>query len=645
MALFKAYAGSIYGYRRTLIFSLQFVLSLLAAFYAFALRFDFNIPLDQHRNLLTFVAVALVIKLTIYHVFNLNRGWWRFISLSDMMVIFKAVTLAQAFVVFAVFNIPFVDGFPRSVIIVDYLLTLMLLGGVRLFARICYERQIKGRQEVGKKKVLIVGAGGAGMRILRGLQQNYVPDTRVVGLIDDDPVKQKMSFHGISTLGTVDDIARICRLHYIDEIFIAIPSIKKAGLQRIVDRCLEAKVPFKMIPSLAEILEYGMSIYQLREVKVEDLLGREPVRLDKSKICAELNHKVVLVTGAGGSIGSELCRQILGFNPKRLILLERSEENLFYIERELRERFPKQQIAPVIGDILNAATLERIFSQHLPEVIYHAAAYKHVPLMEENPREAIRNNVFGTRNVAEMANRFSARKFVLISTDKAVNPINVMGYTKRLAELVVQNCANNGVEFISVRFGNVIGSSGSVVEIFQRQIQAGQPLTVTDPETTRFFMTTPEAVELVLHAGAHGTSGQVYMLDMGKPVKIIDLARKMIQLADPKSLKGLQITITGMRSGEKLTEELVWEGEDFVPSPVEKVFILKHRVLTDEIPNQLSQLKQILEMPNVDLFAKLKSVVDEIDNGVRRTHSTEKTAVSNVVPFPSARRSQSEISI
>jgi len=392
-------------------------------------------------------------------------------------------------------------------------------------------------------------------------------------------------------------------------------------MKSIVDLCLQAGVEFKTVPSLQDILQAGAKIHELREVRVEDLLGREPIALNKSKVREQIRDKSVLVTGAGGSIGSELCRQILQLQPRRLILLERSEINLFNIERELRARFPQTQIDTIVADITDETGISEIFTRMKPHIIYHAAAHKHVSLMEASPREALRNNVIGTWRLAKAAFRFGVESFVMISTDKAVNPLSIMGYSKRLAELAVQHIGQKSkfTKFISVRFGNVLGSSGSVVEIFRKQLKSGEPLTVTDTETTRFFMTGHEAVELVLQAGEQGGNGEICMLDMGKPVRIYDLAQRMIQLADPLGRQDHQIQITGLKPGEKLSEELYWAGEDSAPSETEKLFKLKTKVNCEGLEQSLQWLEQNLEAGTdpIDWALFLRDMVNSYDSKAR----------------------------
>lgn len=609
------------------------VLAAISALAAFQLRFDFQIPQERWNYLPVYILISLTVKVVVYQLTGLNRGWWKYFSLSDMVQIFKAVTIAHA-LIFAIHLLPFAPFIPRATTIIDYTFTLLLVGGARMGMRLYYERlhlPFASRRS-SDKRVLIIGAGDCGIHLLRQIQTSESERIQVIGFLDDSRQKKEMRFLGVPVLGQVKILPELVAQHRISEIYIAIPSLRKEPLKRIVDLCLQAGVTFKTVPSLQDILRDGMKLNELREVQVEDLLGREPIKLDKQIVRESLRDKVVMVTGAGGSIGSELCRQILQLTPRKLILFERSEYNLFTIERELRGKSSDVIIIPIVGDMTDVPGTREIFQNHRPHIVYHAAAHKHVHLMEVSPREAVRNNVAGTRNLAKIAFEFEVEDFVMISTDKAVRPLSIMGYSKRLAELIVQHfgqkASGKRTKFISVRFGNVLGSSGSVVEVFRSQLSKNEPLTVTDPEATRFFMTMPEAVELVLHAGAHGANSEIYMLDMGQPVKIMDLARRMIQLTDPTGRRDFQIQITGLRQGEKLFEELYWEGENAVPSNVEKVFRLKTKVPTLGIEDYVAYLEKCLAEPSSDMSIaqELKACVENFDRQVRADKAAPATA-------------------
>lgn len=608
--------------RRFSIFAVQAVLTIFSALAAFELRFGFEIPSDAYQVLINYVLAALVFKLLAYHFFNLNRGWWRYVSVSDLVTITKAVVCGHL-VIAGYFFIVGSTYYPRASMIIDCVLSILLLGGARLAVRLFYEYQQAPNtaRRSTDKRVIIVGAGDCGIQLLRQIHsQAESGRVNVVGFLDDSPAKEKMKFLGKPVLGKIDSLVEICGQNRVSEVYIAIPSLQKKVLKSIVDLCLLAGVEFKMAPSLHDIFQAGAKMNQLREVRVEDLLGREPIALDKTKVREQIRNKIVVVTGAGGSIGSELCRQILRFQPRRLILLERSEYNLFQIERELRSRFPEGQMEAMIVDITDEAGLAEIFNRCKPQIVYHAAAHKHVSMMEINPREALRNNVIGTWKLTKVAFRFGIESFVMISTDKAVNPLSIMGFSKRLAELVVQHVGQKSklTKFISVRFGNVLGSSGSVVEIFRKQLRAGEALTVTDREASRFFMTAPEAVELVLQAGVQGDNGEIYMLDMGQPVKIYDLAQKMIQLADPLQRQDHQIQITSLKAGEKLSEELYWESEDAIPSEIEKLFRLRTKINCDGLDQDLKSLEECLEAQEtkIDWTYFLKQLVNNYDSKI-----------------------------
>ncbi len=464
----------------------------------------------------------------------------------------------------------------HGVIMLDLFTTIMLLSGARMVVRLYHEEYFSaGGKAV--KRFLIVGAGDAGEALLREMTRIRADEYHVVGFIDDDPLKQDMRIHGVSVLGTVDELPRICADDKIDEIGIAMPSATHKQLRRVVQVCQGAKIRFRTVPSITDIASGKLRVSQIRDVDINDLLGREVVQLDLAQIEQFLKNKVVLVTGAGGSIGSEMCRQVCHFEPKLLLLVEQAENPLFFIERELRRNFSGVSLEAVVCDITDRPRLEAIFAQHRPDVVIHAAAHKHVPLMETNAGEAVKNNVMGTMAVADAADAHGAEHFVMISTDKAVNPTSVMGSTKRVAEMYIQDLNQTSkTHFVTVRFGNVLGSNGSVVPIFKNQIAAGGPVTVTHPEMRRYFMTIPEASQLVLQAATMGQGGEIFVLDMGEPVKIVDLARELITLSGFRPGEDIEIAFTGMRPGEKLFEELSIAGEDMLPTRHPKIGIWKN---------------------------------------------------------------------
>jgi FlaA1/EpsC-like NDP-sugar epimerase len=452
------------------------------------------------------------------------------------------------------------------------------MGGVRFVTRAFRENYFPMplRKQPENTRVLVVGAGDAGQMIAREIRQNPRLKLEVVGFVDDDPKKKGERFQGITVLGRQDALAAICQEQAVDEVIIAIPSASGKEIRQIVERCVEAEVRFKTLPGVGDLIDGRVSIESVRAVSLDDLLGREPVRLEIERIKASLAGKRVLVTGAGGSIGSEICRQIARFGPKKMILYENAETPLFHIEQELLHSAPGVRLIPIIGDIRYRARVEAIFDEFMPEVVFHAAAYKHVPMMEHNPAEAVNNNIRGTKILADAADAFGVERFVMISTDKAVNPTNVMGASKRAAEIYVQSLARRSrTTFVTVRFGNVLGSNGSVVPIFQEQIRKGGPVTVTHPEVTRFFMTIPEASQLVLQASSMGRGGEIFLLNMGEPVKIVKLAEELIRLSGLRPYEDIDIVFTGLRPGEKMYEELLLSGEGIVATEHEMIMVAR----------------------------------------------------------------------
>lgn len=477
----------------------------------------------------------------------------------------------------------------EGVIMLDLLTTIMLLAGLRMLVRL-YHEEFFSETRGSARRFLIVGAGNAGEALLREMLRRKDVQYEVVGFIDDNPAKIGMSIHGIPVLGNVDQLPEICRKHNIDEIAIAIPSANRKQLRRVVQVCEGTKLRFSTVPSLTDIASGKLRVSQMRDVDINDLLGRDEVKLDLADIEKYLNGRTILVTGAGGSIGSEMCRQVCAFGPKALLLVEQAENPLFFIERELLCRFPDVRMHSLICNITDKQRVDQIFSFYRPEIVIHAAAHKHVPLMENNPGEAVKNNVLGTCTVANAADTYGASGFVMISTDKAVNPTSIMGATKRVAEMYIQDLNKTSkTRFVTVRFGNVLGSNGSVVPIFKQQIAAGGPVTVTHPEMRRYFMTIPEASQLVLQAAAMGEGGEIFVLDMGEPVKIVDLARELITLSGFRPGEDIEIAFSGLRPGEKLFEELSIEGEDMLQTRHPKIAVWKN------IPKDRETLRKGIE--------------------------------------------------
>src|SRR5438105_2468234 len=578
---------------------------------AYALRFD-SIPHRYQHLLAESIGFVVVGKLVIFALFGLYHRLWRFIDQQDFESIIKAVFAASVALVPVFFAIPnrVAKDPPRGVIALDLLLTLGLVGGVRFLLRAVLERPFRGGPVPrGVGEVLIVGAGNGGQLVAAELRRN--PELGVpIGFVDDDPRKRGMRVSGLKVEGTTGQLPRVLDGAEPDEVIIAIPSAPGVLRQKVVTACRERGIPVRTLPTVFELLSGGVDLMrQVREVRVEDVLGREPGRVEIASLGAYLGGEVVLVTGAGGSIGAELCRQISRVGPKQLVLVDNAENSLFEIRRELEHDRHFTRALAVLCDCKDAVRMGEVFEEHRPGVVFHAAAYKHVLLMEENPVEAVRNNAVGTRIVAAAAGNAGAKRFVLVSTDKAVSPATVMGASKALAEWALEAAQHRfpHTKFATVRFGNVLGSSGSVVPIFRRQIAAGGPLTVTDPAMTRYFMTIPEAVQLIIRSGSLGTGGEVFVLDMGEPVAIMDLARAMVRLSGLDPDRDIAVEVVGRRPGEKLHEELFNPYERPQATPAEKILIAEREPLdpewVEQTFNQVNVL--VLEGDAAGLAAKV----------------------------------------
>ncbi len=544
---------------------------------AFWLRFNLVVPPEYQASALSTLLWIVPLQAAVFWRFGLYRGIWRFASLPDLKRIVLAVGVAALMIPLVLILFRVSTVVPRSVLILDPLLLLIVMGGSRLAYRAWKEHRLASVLRPGSKPVLVAGAGSAADFLLRELARNPA-GFHVVGLLDDSRDKKGRLVQGVPVLGALDDVVACAHKMGVEDIVLALPSAAHEIRKRITEICATGGLKVMTIPSLDDLVAGRVSVSNLRRIELDDLLGRDPVQLDESGLHKLLTGQVVMVTGAGGSIGSELCRQIARFAPAKLVLFEQSELALYAMEQELPQRFPQMPIVPVIGDVKNAVWVKRVLAEHCPAVVFHAAAYKHVPLMENaNAWEAARNNVLGTQVVAAAAQENGVGKFVMISTDKAVNPTNVMGATKRLAEMSCQAMQKaTGTRYVSVRFGNVLGSSGSVIPKFQKQIEAGGPITVTHPEITRFFMSIPEAAQLVLQAGLMGEGGEIFVLDMGEPVKIAELARLMIRLSEVNE-DSIRIEYTGLRPGEKLYEELLADDESTLPTPHPKLRVAKAR--------------------------------------------------------------------
>lgn len=519
------------------------------------------------------MVVAVLQPLT-FAALGFYRSLWSYASLQDAVAILKGVTIASALSVFGVLYLRYFAPIPRSIFVLDWFFLFAMICSSRLAWRMCRENFVKPRINMGSR-TLIVGAGEAGSLLLKEIYRQPVASYNVIGFVDDDPKKMGMMLHGIPVLGDIQHLPALVGDHAIEDVIIAIPSADRSVIRKVPDICREARVRFKTLPSISELIDGTFSISQIKDVEIEDLLGRDPVVLDEQGIANYLTGKKVLVSGAAGSIGSEICRQVARFSPLKLILFENAETPLYHIEKELVAEFPCLHVIPVIGDVKDSNKVATVFNEYLPDVVFHAAAYKHVPLMEYNPVEAVTNNIYGTKVMADAAYRFAVRDFVMISTDKAVNPTSVMGASKRVAELYVQALAKrSATRFATVRFGNVLGSNGSVIPMFKEQIRNGGPVTVTDPEVRRYFMTIPEAAQLVLQAGCICSGGEIFVLDMGEPVCILNLAEELIRLSGLVPYEDIDITFTGLRPGEKLFEEIILEGEGIKPTAHKKIKVL-----------------------------------------------------------------------
>jgi FlaA1/EpsC-like NDP-sugar epimerase len=532
-----------------------------AYYLAFVLRFDAGIPERYEALLAATLPFVIVGKVAVFALFGLYHKLWRFVDGRDFEAIVRAVVVASLLLVVALFLLsPAADDPPRGVVALDFLLTLAAVAGARLLVRGLIDRRPRWTLAPrDAREVLIVGAGGGGQSVAFELRRNPELLTEPIGFVDDDPRKQGMRVAGLKVLGTTDELPRILDDAEPHEVVIAIPSAPGVLRQKVVTACRRRSIPVRTLPTVFELLSGGVDLLrQVRDVRVEDVLGREPVRAELDRVGTYLAAETVLVTGAGGSIGAELCRQIARVGPRRIVLVENAEAALFEVRRELSEERHFHRAIAVLADCRDATRMREVFAEYRPAVVFHAAAYKHVPLMEENPVEAVRNNAVATRIVAAAAGESLVERFVLVSTDKAVNPETAMGASKALAEWAVESAQHRfpSTRFATVRFGNVLGSSGSVVPIFRRQIAAGGPVTVTDPEMTRYFMTIPEAVQLIIRSGDLGSGGEVFVLEMGEPVHIVDLARNMIRLSGREPDTEIAIEIIGRRPGEKLHEEL-----------------------------------------------------------------------------------------
>ena len=572
----------------------------LAAFGSFYLRFERSeggIPLEYYQTYYHTAIAATILYIAVFQVFGLYNRLWQYASTGELLSIIYAVTVGTGGTVAVVYLYGLFNAstsyirMPRTGAVLLWLAMVFLIGGSRFIWRILQENTFDRHVPGSQKQVLIVGAGDAGVLAVRELKNRNYRDGRPIGFIDDNRSKQKLQLLGIPVLGTRKDIARVVKGHNIDEVIIAMPSASGESVREIVQICEKSGVDLKIMPGVYDIISGDISVNPIRQVQVEDLLGRDPVSVDLEEVAGYVAGETVFITGAGGSIGSEICRQIARFNPGKLVLLGHGENSIFEIEQELRAEHPGIDYITEILDIQDRQKVYLIFARYKPGVVFHAAAHKHVPLMERNPEEALKNNIIGSQNLAEAADKTRVKTFVSISTDKAVNPTSVMGATKRTVEMLIQSLdSRSQTKFVAVRFGNVLGSNGSVIPTFKRQIAKGGPVTVTHPDMVRYFMTIPEAAQLVIQAGAMAKGGEIFILDMGKPVKIVDLAKDLIRLSGFEPDVDIKIQFTGIRPGEKLFEELLTAEEGITSTKHSRIFVAKPNGIDAKLLEELTHI-------------------------------------------------------
>ncbi len=578
---------------------IDIVLFMVSLFACYLLRFEFifvHIDFEQIYGLLLWM---VPLKFVIFLSAGLYRGMWRFTGMKDLWLLAQACLLSTLLVIMIMLVTIGFHGYSRGVLVADGFMTFFLTGGVRMVIRSFYAARVNQLTNISLPantqlaKVVIIGAGLAGEKILREIMDNHTLHYEVVGFIDDDTKKHGLAIHGIRVLGTVERLPEIINRESIQQIFIAVPSATGDQIRRIVEACQKSNIPYKILPGIGDLIDGRVSVKLLRDISYEDLLGRSPVHLDTKGIRNYLDGKTVLISGCGGSIGSELCRQVMKYQPRKLILLDLSESSLFHIQMEMQDANYGHRCKAVLGRVQNENLMNHVFEKYRPNVVFHAAAYKHVPMLEKNPWEAVFNNVIGSRVLMETAIRHHVERFVVVSTDKAVRPSNVMGASKRVTELMMQCQQGNGTKLMAVRFGNVVGSSGSVIPFFRQQIERGGPVTVTHPEVNRFFMTIPEASQMILQAGMMGEGGEIFILKMGTPVKILDMARDLIRLSGKEPDVDIKIVFTGLRDGEKLYEELITVGEGIMPTEHKKVMVLRSNNIFNGEKNQQEAKNQL----------------------------------------------------
>lgn len=606
-------------WRLFVVHSLDLIAFLFSGFLAFELRFDSALPTQYFRPMEMALCIWAAAKLAAFVAGGVNQGSWRYTSVSDAARIVLTASSGSLLGGLVLFLLLGPMGIPRSVYILDWLITCVLALGGRLAVRVILTAMSRSGVEGERTRTIIYGAGDAGLALLQELQQNQSLMCDVIGFVDDDSSKVGLTLHGERVLGTGNALKALVQKHAVKRLLIALPTATGPQMVRILKLATDAKVEYKMVPSLGELIQGAELGKQIREVAVEDLLGRKPVQLDMDRIRERIKGRVVLVTGAAGSIGSEICRQIAPFRPLAIVGFDVAETPLFHLDREMAKSFPCIAFYPEIGSITSRSTLKRVMQHYHPSTLFHAAAYKHVPLMERHVFAAVETNIFGTWNVARAAAEHGVDDFVMISTDKAVRPTSMMGATKRIAELLIRALQmDGGTKFVAVRFGNVLGSNGSVVPIFKEQIAAGGPVTVTHPEVTRYFMTIPEATQLVLQAFSIGKGGEVFVLEMGEPVKIADLAKNLILLSGLQPERDIEIQFTGLRPGEKMFEELNLHDEHLLPTSHAKIrsYVCHQDIDVMQLKASLQRLQAIVEGQDVaNLVLMLKELVPDYNPG------------------------------
>jgi len=598
-------------YKKPYLMIIDILLLNLALLFSYILRFD--VVFLNYIKYEFFIVITIIGFISLY-LTNIYNKIWHYASIAELKAIIKtSVIINTLFIIYLYF---FLISFSRSVVIINFVLDIFVLGGTRFLLRLIKSYYMNSNSSTSNKNMLIVGAGDAGELLIREYQKHPELGKNIIGIIDDNKTKHGLEIHGIKVLGDRELIPDVIEDYNVDEVVIAIPSAKGKDIKDIYHLSKKENVKVKTVPSIHEIVDDNFSINQVREVRVEDLLKRDQVNLIEDEISGYLTNKVIFITGGAGSIGSELCRQCSKFTPKKVIIFDINENDSYFLKRELEDNFPNLDIKIEIGSIRDKEKIFNCLEFYKPDVVFHAAAHKHVPLMENNPEEAVKNNIFGTKNVIEASDKYNVKRFILISTDKAVNPTNVMGATKRVAEMLVQSYnKKSNTKYMAVRFGNVLGSKGSVIPIFKKQIKNGGPLTVTHPEVKRYFMTIPEAAQLVIQAGALGNGGEVYILDMGEPIKIMELAKDLIQLSGYKEGVDIDIKITGLRPGEKMYEEILLDCENDISTEHEKIYISDlTSINNNEVFNNLRKLKKIIKKENKeDIIKTLQNLVKEFE--------------------------------